>query len=371
MTRCTRLFHNLIPLGCLLLMLLVDAVRFLLLCLRPSPTLAAENLFLRTQLALYQERQVKPKRALHATQMALTWLARWFDWRHALVMVPPATFPRRHRQGFRLCWHWTSRPGRPPRPADLRTLMHRMACDNPSWGEERIANELLRKLGLQGSPRTIRTYMPTSRTRRPQPDVSSHRWLTFVRHQAQAIVAGDFRVVVTATFRLLSVVVVIERATRSILHVNATAHPTAHWTLQQWRDAIPADHADRFLIRDRDSIFSQQLDQRVRHLGLSVLKAPPQSPQAHAICERLLGTRRRECLDGVIPLTEHHRRSLLQEWVWHYNQGRPHLSLGPGIPQPPPHLPAPRQAHRHRLPEHLRVVARPILGGLHRTGCEF
>jgi transposase InsO family protein len=88
-------------------------------------------------------------------------------------------------------------------------------------------------------------------------------------------------------------------------------------------------------------------------------------PQANALCERLLGTLRRECLDFVIPLTEHHLRRLLHKWVVHYNRGRPHMALGPGIPQPPASLPAPLQAHRHRLPDHLHVMACPILGGLH------
>ena len=90
-----RFMHPLRPLtglACTLLILLVDAVRFLLLCLRPSPTLAAENLFLRKQLALYQERHVTPRRATNTTRIALSWLTRWFDWRQALVIVQPATF---------------------------------------------------------------------------------------------------------------------------------------------------------------------------------------------------------------------------------------------------------------------------------------
>ena len=111
---------------------------------------------------------------------------------------------------------------------------------------------------------------------------------------------------VTATFRLFYVFVVMEHATRRILHINATAHPTAAWTLQQLRDAISAEHTYHFIIHDRDSIFSRDLDQRVRHFGLRVLKTPPQSPQANAICERVLGTLRRECLDFMIPLTEYH-----------------------------------------------------------------
>jgi putative transposase len=365
MTRYPSLLRNLVPLTCTLLMLLMDAWRFLLLCLRPSPALAAENLFLRKQLALYQERHIKPRPTTHVTRMAVVWLGRWFNWRQALVIVQPVTLTRWHRQGFRVFWRWKSRSGRPPIPADLQALIRRMARENPSRGEERIANELLLKLGLRVSPRTVRKYMPKRLDCGGSHRASSQRWHTFVRNHTQAIIACDFCVVVTATFRLLYVLVVMEHATRRILHVNATAHPTTPWTMQQLREAIPTDHAYRFLMHDRDCIFSRQLDQQVCHLKLRVLKTPVRSPQANALCERLLGTLRRECLDFLIPLTEHHLWCFLNEWVPHYNAGRPHMALGPGIPQPPPRLPMPLQAQRHRIPEPLRVVVCPILGGLH------
>ena len=105
-----------------------------------------------------------PRRATHATRLTLVsfWLARWFEWRRALVIVQPATLIRWHRQGFRLFWRWKSRPGRPPIPADLQALIRRMARENPTWGQERIANELLLKLGLRVSPRTVRKYLPRS-----------------------------------------------------------------------------------------------------------------------------------------------------------------------------------------------------------------
>jgi transposase InsO family protein len=348
-----------------LLTLLVDGVCYLGLCLRSPAALAAENLFLRKQLALYQERHVKSRRATHATRLTLVWLTHWFDWRQALTVVEPQTLIRWHRQGFRLFWRWRSTPGRPPIPPDLQALIRRMACENPTWGEERMANELWLKLGLRVSPRTVRKYMPKRPNPGPGKRVQSQRWSTFVRNHARNIVACDFCVVVTATFRLLYVFVCMEHATRRILHVNVTAHPTALWTMQQLREAVPADHTYRVLIHDRDKIFSQNLDQRLRDLGLRVLKTPPQSPQANALCERLLGTLRRECLDFLIPLTENHLRRLLRAWVCHYNIGRPHMALGPGFPQLPSSLPVPRQRHRHRLPEHLHVVSHAILGGLH------
>ena len=365
MTRYTRLCHHVLHLAGTLLTLLRDVVRFLCLCLRPAPVLAAENLFLRKQLACYQERHVTPRRVTDAGRFILVWLARWFDWRQALVIVQPQTFTRWHRQEFRLFWRWKSRPGRPPIPADLQVLIRRMARENPSWGEEHIANELLLKLGLRVSPRTIRKYLPKRLNPGRGKRVTTQRWQTFVRNHAQTIVACDFCVVVTGTFRLLYVFVLMEHATRRILQINVTAHPTASWTLQQLRDALPGDHRYRFLIHDRDSIFSAQLDRGIQHLGVRVLKTPPQSPQANALCERLLGTLRRKYLDYLIPLSENHLRGILAQWVPHYNTGRPHMSLGPGIPQPPPPLPVPLQGHRHQLPDHLRVVTRPILGGLH------
>jgi putative transposase len=138
----------------MLLTLLGDAARFVRLSLRSPGALAAENLFLRKQLALYQERHVTPRRASDATRLALVWLARWFDWREALAVVQPATFIRWHRQGFRLFWRWKSQPGRPRIPVDLQALIHRLAWENPTWGQERIANELLLK--QQGSAKTYK-----------------------------------------------------------------------------------------------------------------------------------------------------------------------------------------------------------------------
>jgi len=96
-----------------LLALIIDTVCYLGLCLRPSPALAAETLFLRKQLALYEERQVKPRRPTHAIRLAMMWLSYYFNWRSALRIVKPETFTCWHRQGFRLFWRWKSKPGRP------------------------------------------------------------------------------------------------------------------------------------------------------------------------------------------------------------------------------------------------------------------
>jgi transposase InsO family protein len=342
--------------------LLGDLATFLWLFLRPQGALAAENLFLRKQLAMFQERKLKAHRPDTPTRIALVLLSRLFNWRDALVIVQPQTLVRWHRQGFRLFWRWKSRPGRPPIPVELRQLIREMAMSNSSWGEERIANELLLKLGICVSPRTVRKYMPKHPRGYPRED---QRWSTFVRNHASAILACDFCVVVTATFRLLYVFIVIEHQTRRIVHCNVTASPTAAWTLQQLRGTITSDHGYCFLIHDRDGIFSPHLDQSISHMGLRVLRTPPRSPKANSLCERVIGSLRRECLDYFIPLTESHLRCITTNWVTHYNQGRPHSSIGPGIPDPPSDPPASPQLHRHRIPDHLNVVVHPILGGLH------
>ena len=122
--------------------LLKDLRTLVRLGLMSRAHLAAENLFLRKQLALYQERRTTPRRPDPATRVTLVLLSRWLDWRSLLTVVQPDTLIRWHRQGWRLFWRWKSRAGRPPIPVDLQRLIVTMARANPTWGEERIADEL-------------------------------------------------------------------------------------------------------------------------------------------------------------------------------------------------------------------------------------
>jgi transposase InsO family protein len=346
-----------------LIQLIGETLRWWRLALRSTQSIKAENLFLRRQLALYVERGIKPRRIDSVTRVALAFLSRFFNWREALVVVRPETMIRWHRAGWKLFWRLKSRPGRPSIPVEVQALIRRMANENPSWGEERIANELLLKLGIQVSPRTVNKYLPTRPTRRPRGDM---RWSTFLRLHAQGIIACDFFLAVTVTFRQLFVFVVIEHHSRRLIHCNVTAHPTAAWTLQQLRESIGLQERCEYLLHDRDSIFAHHLDESIVRLGVKVLKSPPRSPTANSICERVIGTIRRECLDRLIPVTESHLRSSLKLWIAHYNTGRPHMALGPGVPDPPRGM----QYHaaptaRHRLREDMVVRAHSILGGLH------
>jgi putative transposase len=206
-----------------------------------------------------------------ATRASLAVLAKLFEWRGALMVVRSTTFIRWHRAGWSLFWRLWSRPGRPPIPMQLRILIRRMASENPLWGEERIANELLFKLGIRVSPRTVSKYLPKRPPGRPRGD---QRWSTFLRNHATAILACDFFVAVTATFRVLYVFVVIEHGTRRLAHMNVTSHPSANWTLQQLREVIGDTDNHKYLIHDRDAIFAKHLDDSIRALGLEVLRTP-------------------------------------------------------------------------------------------------
>ena len=122
----------------------------------------------------------------------------------------------------------------------------------------------------------------------------------------------------------------------------------------------------KYLIHDRDSIFARHLDNSIRALGLRVQRSPFSSPKANAICERAIGTIRRECLDWMIPMSEGHLRSILREWVAHYNGGRPHSALGPAVPGPPAGSAcAPKPESRRLWTPGALVRAKSVLGGLH------
>src|SRR5215831_4868712 len=311
----------------------IDLIRLAILAVHSRRALAAENLFLRKQLALFQERQVKPRRAHDSTRWMMATLSRMFPWRDALVNVKAPTLIRWHRRGFRLFWRWKSKPmGRPRLPRDLRRLIREMAAENATWGEERIANELKLKLGIRVSPRTVENYLRDGGPART-PD-RKQRWLTFIHNHAKVIVACDFFVVVTATFRNPYVFVLMEVGSRRIFHHNVTAHPTAEWTLQQFREALPGDHAYRFVIHDRDTIFSQRLDQEVTGLGMRVLRTPVRAPRANAVCERLGGSLRRECLDFLIPINERHLPKKFVSGPHVFNGAGGHNGVRPGLPEP-------------------------------------
>jgi putative transposase len=314
--------------------LFADLLRLLTLALRSQAHLAAENLFLRKQLACYVERKARPRRMSNASRIALVFLSRFVAWHDLLTIVRPDTLIRWHRDLYRLFWRARSRPGGRPRiPIELQRLIVEMAIANRTWGEERIAAELRLKLGLTLSPRTVGRYMPTRpRTRGGE---SLQSWATFLQNHAGTVLACDFFLVVTIAFRRLYVFVLLDISTRPVVHGNVTEHPTAEWTIQQFRNGLPLDAAYRSVVHDRDRIFAPAVDDALQSMSLQGLKTPVRAPQANAHCERFIGTARRDCLDWVIPLNERHLRQVLVESVNHYNGERPHSALGHAVPDEP------------------------------------
>jgi transposase InsO family protein len=316
-----------------------------------------ENLLLRHQLAVLT-RPTRPRRRVRFRRLdKLLWVVVRYvrrDWRRHLVVVTPDTVVRWHRAGWRLYWRWRSRSagGRPPLSAEVRELIGRMSRENPLWGSERIRGELL-KLGVAVSNRSIRRYRWRGPGRRP-----SQTWRAFLRNHAGAIWAADLFVVQTLTFKTLYVLLFIAHGRRELVHLAVTPHPTAAWVWRQLVEATSWGRRPKHVIRDRDAVYGGDFRQRARRLGIETVLTPARAPRANAIAERVIGSLRRECLDHVIPLDERHLRAVLAEYIDYYNRDRPHRTLRLETPHP--------QA-RSRAGPRRRIVARPVLGGLHHV----
>jgi len=324
---------------------------FLRAVLCGSATIAIENTALRHQLAVLQRSGTRP-RLRRWDRILWVWLSRlWVGWRTTLVIVQPATVLAWHRQGFQLYWRWTSRRnavGRPPLPAELRHLIRRMARENPTWGRRRIQAELA-LLGYEVAELTVAKYMHRT-SPRPSPT-----WRVFLTAHVRDIVAVDFFLVPTLTFRLLFVFVVLRHGRRELVHVNVTDHPTALWTARQIIEAFPEERAPRYLLRDRDAIYGEVFTRCVAHMGIRQVTTAPRAPWQNPFVERVIGSIRRECLDDVVILSERHLLRLLRAYVAYYNTVRPHQALGQNRPHPRDVQP----------PTCGRVVAIPQVGGLH------
>jgi putative transposase len=174
----------------------------------------------------------------------------------------------------------------------------------------------------------------TYRVRRCQPPAPT--WKTFLHNHVKDLVSLDVFVVPTVTGQVLFVLVILAHYRRRVVHFNVTAHPAAEWTSQQVVDAFPWDEAPRYLLRDRDRIYSALFRQRVRHLGIEDVLIAPRSPWQNPYVERLIGSIRRECLDHVMVLHERHLRRLLTEYFHYYHHWRTHRALAMDSPQPRP-----------------------------------
>jgi transposase InsO family protein len=266
-----------------------------------------------------------------------------------LCIVKPETVIAWHRRGFRLFWTWKSRQriGRPGLAADVRGLIRELSTANPLWGAPRIHGEL-QKLGITVSQSTVAKYM----RRHPRP--SSQTWRTFLTNHASQIMAADLFVVPTVTFRLLFVLIIVGHDRRRIVHVAVTEHPTAAWTAQQLRNALPEDQAPGYLLHDRDAVFADVAN-TIAAMNIRAVRTAPRSPWQNAYVERVIGSIRRECLDHVIVLSAPGLQRVLTEYTAYYMEARTHLALAKDAPITRPVMP----------PSAGRVVPTPQVGGLH------
>ena len=325
---------------------------------RSKQVLIAENALLRQQLVILH-RQVKRPALTQKDRCLLVILAsRVRQWRNALLVVNPETLLGWHRQGFRLYWQRKSKQPQRESPVGSETiaLIKTMALDNRLWGAKRIRGELL-KLGITVSKRTVQKYMRQARRGQP-PRRSSQTWGTFLANHASQMWACDFLQTYDLWFRAVFVFVIIELSSRRIVHVGVTRHPTDAWVAQQLREATPFGVTPRFLILDNDDKYGVRFEQVAASSQIKLLRTPPQAPKANAVCERCLGSIRRECLDHSLIFSEGHLQRLMKAYVDYFNRARPHQGLGQRIPEAAP-------ADLTLVPDTRPIVALPVLGGLH------
>jgi transposase InsO family protein len=236
-----------------------------------------------------------------------------------------------------------------------------MATENPTWGHRRVQGELVR-LGHRIAASTVWQILHDAGIE-PAPRRSGPTWRQFLTAQATAVLAVDFVHVDSVVLRRIYALIAVEHRCRRAHMLGVTAHPTGAWTTQAARNLI-MDLSDRattiaFLLRDRDSRFTRAFDAVFTTDGIQILTTPPGAPRANAICERMMGTLRRELLDRILVVNERHLRRILTIYLHHFNIARPHRTLRQLTPaqadtQPPPAI---------NLADH-QVRRRPILDGL-------
>jgi transposase InsO family protein len=323
---------------------------------RSRSELIAENAFLRQQLMVLQRQTKRPVLTPLDRGLLVLLASQLRTWREALLIIKPETLLHWHRQGFRLFWRHKSRAktAQPRVPEEAIGLIQAMACDNRLWGTKRIRDEL-GKLGYRLSKRTVAKYI---RQVRPMPPLGqpSQTWGSFLKNHAHDIWACDFLQTYDLWFRTLFVFFIIEVGSRRVVHWAVTSHPTDAWVAQQLREATPFDMRPRFLLRDNDRKYGAEFA-RVAS-GIEMLRTPIRAPKANAVCERFLGSVRRECLDQMLVLNERQLQRVVKEYVVYFNAARPHQGLSG-------HIPIARRESEGESVHDGQVVAFPVLGGLH------
>jgi putative transposase len=314
---------------------LVQVLSWLALFARSSASKDAEILVLRHEVAVLRRANPRPRLAWsdRAVLAALTRLIPKVLRVHRTVT--PGTLLRWHRRLIAATWRQPKPPGRPPTPDDVVRLILRLAAENSTWGVVRIQGEL-RRLGHRIAASTLRRILRKHRIHPPAKRGDS--WRTFLRAQAEGLLAVDFFHVDTVTLKRLYAAFVIEHRSRQVHLLGVTAHPTGSWAAQLARNLATeleeAGHRFTHLIRDRDAKFTAAFDAVLASIGIEAMHTAPQAPRMNAIAERWIASVRRECTDRVLITSEHHLRHVLKAYVEHYNTGRSHQGEGIGLRAP-------------------------------------
>jgi len=302
---------------------------------RKDTELAIEVVMLRHEVAVLR-RQVHRPALEPADRAVLAGLARMLT-RQRLehLFVQPATLLRWHRDLVAKRWtHSHGRPGRPAIAKGTTGLILQLAKENPTWGYRRIHGELA-TMGIVIAASSVWAILKRHGIE-PSPRRSGPTWTEFLTAQAKGLMACDFFHVDTILLRRLYVLVFIHHDSRFVRIAGITTNPVTSWVTQQARNISMelADQANaiKFLIRDRDTKFTASFDAIFAADGTRVITTPVRAPRANAICERVIGTIRRECLDRMLILGRRHLQAVLAEYVEHYNSHRPHRSLSQRAP---------------------------------------
>jgi putative transposase len=294
----------------------------------------------------------------------LQWLPR--ETLHQIrLAVRPDTVLRWHRDLIAARHSRISRPrrvGRPRTVRSMRLLVLRLARENSTWGYRRIHGELL-VLGIRVAASTVWQILKDAGID-PAPQRNNQNWPTFLRSQAEAILAADFFETVTLTGKRMYVLAVIEHATRRVRVLGATAHPTTAWVAQTARnltmDLHDAGSRARFLIRDRDGKYPATFDTVLADTGITVVRSGVRMPRMNAIMERWIQTCRLELLDRTLIWSQAHLVHALRQYERHYNEHRPHR----GISNSRPLQALPEPIADSTKITHLAIRPRDRLGGI-------
>jgi putative transposase len=291
--------------------------------LRGDAAKDAELLVLRHENAVLRRQLAGPVRYEPADRFwfaALSGLIPRRRWREVFP-VTPGTLLGWHRRFIAAKWDYSARrrTGRPPTAAALKSLVLRLASENPRWGHRRIQGELAR-LGYRIAASTVWEILHAAGID-PAPRRSGPTWREFLTAQAEGIIAADFFHIDTALGRRLYALAFLEHGTRSLHITGVTSHPTREWTVQQARN-LAADlgmrmKSLRFLLRDRDGKYGDAFDAVFEAEELDVVKSAPRAPRMNAHCERVIGSIRREVLDHILILGEAHARQVLAAYQRH------------------------------------------------------